>query len=172
MKIHVHLHTCQGNCTSRAYPGYRSMKQLVYGLLLLIHDWSSPLARSPCPEAFPRVPLMVRWCLSGFGPLWFSLDPKREQNSGVQIRWGPNPLGSKSAGVQIRWGPNPLEVQICCATSTHLYRVSTCPGKPGKSCLFYFDIFQDWKVLKKHCRFWKVLEMWLTRAIKISEFTL
>lgn len=156
MKIHVHLHTCQGNCTSRAYPGYRSMKQLVYGLLLLIHDWSSPLALSPSPEAFPRVPLMVHWCLSGFGPLWFSLDPKREQNSGVQIRWGPNPL----------------EVQICCATSTHLYRVSTCPGKPGKSCHFYFDIFQDSKVLKKDCRFWKVLEIWLTRAIKISEFTL
>ena len=172
MKIHVHLHTCQGNCTSRAYPGYRSMKQLVYGLLLLIHDWSSPLAPSPSPEAFPRVPLTVRWCLSGLGPLWFSLDPKREQNSGVQIRWGPNPLGSKSAGVQIRWGPNPLEVQICCASSTHLCRVSTCPGKPGKACHFYFDIFQDSKVLKKDCRFWKVLEMWLTRAIKISEFTL
>ena len=71
---------------------------MVYGLLLLIHDWSSPLAPSPSPEAFPRVPLMVHWCLNGFGPLWFSLDPKREQNSGVQIRWGPNPLE-----VQIRW---------------------------------------------------------------------
>ena len=28
--------------------------------------------------------------------------------SGVQIQWGPDPMGSKSSGVQIQWGPNPV----------------------------------------------------------------
>lgn len=36
---------------------------------------------------------------------------------------------------------------------------------------FYFDIFQDWKVLEKDYRVWIVLEICLIQAMKFSEFT-
>ncbi len=38
-----------------------------------------------------------------------------------------------------------------------IYRVRTGPRKPGKSWIF-FGTLQDWKILEKDYRSWKVLE--------------
>ena len=39
-----------------------------------------------------------------------------------------------------------------------MLRVFTGPRKTWKVLAFYFDIFQDWKVLGKDYKSWKVLE--------------
>ena len=53
----------------------------------------------------------------------------------------------------------------------YCYRVSVC-SKTCKVLGFYFDIFQDWKVLEKEYRSWKVPEICLNQAIKFSESAL
>ena len=53
-----------------------------------------------------------------------------------------------------------------------MLRVFTGPRKTWKVLAFYFDIFQDWKVLGKDYKSWKVLEICFTQAIKFSQFAL